>query len=197
MIPSMAAHVTMRPRTLPMFLRHLLAIAILPFTVTVLVPWWIARDRELDLVPDTPLGFLIQLAGFMFLAVGFVLFVASLRQFIVQGRGTLAPWDPPRNLVVQGPYRYVRNPMISGVLFVVSGEAMILRSWPHALWAVIFWAANMVFIPFFEEPQLRDRFGLSYREYCRHVRRFIPRLRPWNPAAPHPCYDSPSDGGKN
>ena len=60
--------------------------------------------------------------------VGLLLFAASLRQFAVRGKGTLAPWDPPKHLVVEGPYRYVRNPMISGVLFVLLGEALVLRS---------------------------------------------------------------------
>jgi uncharacterized protein YndB with AHSA1/START domain len=117
--------------------------------------------------------------GVAALTAGLVLFATSLRRFAVHGMGTLAPWDPPRRLVVQGPYRYVRNPMISGVNFVVFGEALVLRSAPHALWASVFLLANMIWIPLVEEPQLAARFGADYREYCRHVRRFLPRLRPW------------------
>jgi protein-S-isoprenylcysteine O-methyltransferase Ste14 len=166
-----------------MFLRNLLAIAILPFTVTVVIPWWLTRYRQIQLVPGSALGVAIQLAGVVALAIGVTLFVASLRQFIVRGRGTLAPWDPPRHLVVEGPYKYVRNPMISGVLFIVFGEAMILRSWPHTQWAIAFLAINMAYIPVIEEPELLNRFGQPYAEYRRHVRRFLPRLRPWNPPA--------------
>jgi protein-S-isoprenylcysteine O-methyltransferase Ste14 len=73
--------------------------------------------------------------------------------------------------------------MISGVLFVLVAQALWLRSWSHAQWAGAFLAANAVFIPLVEEPQLRARFGDAYREYCRHVPRIVPRLRPW--VAPH------------
>jgi protein-S-isoprenylcysteine O-methyltransferase Ste14 len=163
-------------------IRHLLAIAILPFTVAVLVPIWIARRRGVVLrLGDSPAELALQLAGAASLCVGLVLFAASLRRFATEGHGTLAPWDPPRALVVRGPYRYVRNPMISGVIFVLFGEALVLLSPPHAVWASAFLVLNLVYIPLFEEPQLDHRFGDPYREYCRHVRRFLPRLRPWNP----------------
>jgi protein-S-isoprenylcysteine O-methyltransferase Ste14 len=163
-----------------MFMRHLLSIALLPLTVTMLVPWWLAsRAGTLLRAGDTAVERLVQIAGLVALGVGLALFAASLRQFVVRGRGTLAPWDPPKHLVVEGPYRYVRNPMISGVVFILFGEAMILLSWPHAQWALIFLAINLVYIPLLEEPPLETRFGDAYREYCRHVRRILPRLRPW------------------
>jgi len=163
--------------------RHLLSIAILPFTVTVVIPIWLARRNQVHftmgtIVPEVGL----QLLGAASLGVGLVLFAASLRQFAVRGKGTLAPWDPPRHLVVEGPYRYVRNPMISGVVFLLVGEALLLRSWPHGQWALLFLAINLVFIPLVEEPQLERRFGASYREYRQHVGRLLPRLRPWQPA---------------
>ncbi|MFI5182692.1 MAG: methyltransferase family protein, partial [Thermoanaerobaculia bacterium] len=60
--------------------------------------------------------------------IGLVLFVSSLHHFATRGRGTLAPWDPPRNLVVTGPYRFVRNPMISGIIFILFSEASLLQS---------------------------------------------------------------------
>ena len=78
---------------------------------------------------------LVQVAGTGLLAIGLVLFSASLYYFWSRGRGTLAPWDPPRRFVIDGPYRFVRNPMISGVIFVLLGEAAGLRSRPHAVWA--------------------------------------------------------------
>jgi len=163
-----------------MLFRHILAIAILPFTVTVLVPWWIAARSGIFPTLSASAGALIlQAAGVVVLMVGLLLFFSSLRRFAAEGLGTLAPWDPPRHLVVEGPYRFVRNPMISGVLFVLAGEAMILRSRPHAFWAVAFLGINMVYIPLFEEPLLRLRFGDAYREYCRHVPRVFPRLTPW------------------
>ena len=161
-------------------LRHLLAIAILPFTVTVLVPVWIA-DRY-GIVPSvgaTANVRILQVAGLLLLALGLLLFVSSLWQFAARGRGTLAPWDPPRRLVIRGPYRHVRHPMISGVVCVLVGEAMVLGSRPHALWALVFLGINLVYIPALEEPLLRQRFGEAYREYSRHVPGIVPRLRPW------------------
>ena len=96
-------------------------------------------------------------------------------------RGTLAPWDPPRRFVVSGPYRFVRNPMISGVVFVLLAEACIMRSRPHAEWAGLFLAINAIYIPLFEEPMLSARFGEPYARYRRAVRRFLPRSRAWDP----------------
>jgi len=166
-----------------LWLRHLLAIALLPFTATVIIPLWIARRYAVALPPDLSLASLpVQAVGLGVLAVGGVLFVSSVRRFQVDGRGTLAPWDPPRQMVVRGPYRYVRNPMISGVIFILFGEALLLCSVPHATWAALFLLTNLVYIPLLEEPQLRGRFGPSYVEYCRHVPRFVPRPRPWTGA---------------
>ena len=168
-------------------LRHLLPIAALPFVVTVVVPFWIARANAINPalgVNATELA--LQIMGVGLLAIGLLLFATSLRRFATEGNGTLAPWDPPRSLVVRGPYRYVRNPMISGVVFVLFGEALILRSGPHAQWATIFLLLNAVQIPFFEEPQLRRRFGAAYAEYSQNVPRLIPRVRPWTPTSEAP-----------
>lgn len=162
--------------------RHLLAVAVLPFSVAVLIPLWLARTNDISPVIGTDATeVVLQIAGVLVLAVGLILFSASLRNFATVGEGTLAPWDPPRRLVVRGPYRYVRNPMISGVVLVLFGEALVLLSRPHFGWALIFLAVNFVYIPLLEEPGLRHRFGDSYVEYCRHVPRLIPRLRPWEP----------------
>ncbi len=162
-------------------LRHLLAVLTLPVTVAVVVPVWIARRYAVDAVlPDGVKAWTAVVAGALLLTAGVALFVASLRHFASEGRGTLAPWDPPRTLVVRGPYRYVRNPMISGVWFMLAGTALCLRSVPHAAWAAMFAATNLTFIPLLEEPQLEQRFGESYRTYREHVPRFVPLVRPWS-----------------
>ncbi|HKO56261.1 MAG TPA: isoprenylcysteine carboxylmethyltransferase family protein [Thermoanaerobaculia bacterium] len=164
-----------------MFIRHLLSFLALPFVVGVVVPIWIARRNGIEVAwPGWPMLF----AGIVVLGVGVLLFAASLWEFVTRGRGTLAPWDPPRSLVVHGPYRYVRNPMISGLLFVLAAEAILLRSSPHAGWFLTFLVINAIYIPLMEEPMLADRFGDSYREYCRNVPRVIPRLTPW-PSSSH------------
>jgi protein-S-isoprenylcysteine O-methyltransferase Ste14 len=164
------------------WLRHLLAVALLPFTVAVLVPLWIARRSGVVAALGASAGAVaVQVLGLAALALGLVLFAASLRRFAGEGDGTLAPWDPPRRLVVSGPYRHVRNPMISGVVFVLVGESLLLLSPALGAWAAVFLALNLAYIPLVEEPQLRRRFGESYDEYCRHVPRVLPRLRPWSP----------------
>lgn len=165
-----------------MIARHLLSIAILPFTVTVLVPLWIARNNGVWWrSPSGVMEILSVLAGILLLGLGLTLFVASLRRFATEGEGTLAPWDPPRKFVVTGPYRYVRNPMISGVILILLSEAALLRSTPQLWWALIFFAGNLIQIPLMEEPLLRMKFGAPYEEYCRHVGRLIPRVTPWTP----------------
>jgi protein-S-isoprenylcysteine O-methyltransferase Ste14 len=169
-----------------MVIRQLAAILALPCTVAVFIPIWIARQNQITLTgPRTPMAVLAVLGGAVLLVIGLMLFFASVFYFWSRGRGTLAPWDPPRQFVVDGPYRFVRNPMISGVIFVLFAEACILRSRPHAEWAVLFAVINLIYIPLLEEPQLAARFGEPYRRYKRAVRRFLPRLRPWTPAA-HP-----------
>ena len=168
-----------------MLVRHLLSVAALPFVMAVVIPVWLARRNGISpAVATDAVALLGQLAGVLVLAVGLLLFASSLRRFATDGKGTLAPWDPPRRLVVRGPYRYVRNPMISGVIFILFGEALLLLSRPHLYWALIFLAINLVYIPLLEEPDLEMRFGEAYREYRRHVRRFLPRLTPWDPGSP-------------
>jgi len=165
-------------------IRHLLAIIVLPLMIAVLVPLWLAHYYGIALAaPRGPLDLLAQGAGVLLLAIGATLFASSLYLIATRGRGTLAPWDPPRRLVVTGPYRRVRNPMISGVLFALFGEALLLQSLPHMLLALAFLAVNGLYIPLLEEPQLEARFGDEYRRYRRHVSRFLPRLRSWNPEA--------------
>jgi protein-S-isoprenylcysteine O-methyltransferase Ste14 len=165
-----------------MIARHLLSIAILPFTVTVLVPWWLLGERNRGWIAPADAGQIaIVILGAVLLVVGLALFVASLRRFSTEGEGTLAPWDPPRKFVVSGPYRFVRNPMISGVILILLAESALLRSAPLLTRALVFLAGNAVQIPLVEEPALRRRFGASYEEYCRHVGRLVPRLSPWRP----------------
>ena len=119
--------------------------------------------------------------GVVLVAAGLSLVVRTIALLARIGRGTLAPWDPPTNLVVAGPYRYVRNPMITGVALVMLGEAAIFGSLPLLAWAALFLAGNAVWFPRVEEPALARRFGEPYRTYARNVPRWIPRRRPWEP----------------
>jgi protein-S-isoprenylcysteine O-methyltransferase Ste14 len=101
--------------------------------------------------------------------------------FRSRGGGTLAPWDPTQRLVVVGVYRHVRNPMISGVLCALLGEAALLGSLAILYWFGIFFLMNAIYMPLVEERGLEDRFGDEYVRYKQHVPRWIPRLTPWAP----------------
>ncbi|MGF7117153.1 methyltransferase family protein [Methanobacterium oryzae] len=109
-----------------------------------------------------------------------LLFVSyTNKSFLKIGKGTLAPWDPPKKLVIGGAYRHVRNPMISGVLMIVLGEALIFASIELFLLFILFFIVNHIYFVYSEEPGLIKRFGRDYIEYKKNVPRWIPRLTPW------------------
>ena len=165
---------------MPMLLRHLLSIALLPFVVVVLVPrWLLEREPLAGGVPPPALLVGGRVLGTLVFAVGFALFFWCVLLFARVGRGTLAPWDPTRRLVVAGPYRHVRNPMISGVATMLAGEALFFASGRLALWLLIFLAFNHAFFLVVEEPGLESRFGDDYRRYRAAVPRWLPRRRGW------------------
>src|SRR5688572_604913 len=116
------------------------------------------------------------------IGLGLFLMYRTISLFATAGRGTLAPWDPTRRLVVRGPYRHVRNPMISGVLALLLGETALLGSLPLLGWTTAFVVVNAIYLPLFEEPGLVRRFGADYEAYRANVPRWVPRLRPWEPA---------------
>jgi protein-S-isoprenylcysteine O-methyltransferase Ste14 len=118
------------------------------------------------------------ITGAILFGVGAWLAVWTWTLFVTQGRGTLAPWDPPTRLVVRGPYRHVRNPMITGVALILAGEAVFFRSWGIAIELGIFVIANAIWFPLVEEPGLRERFGPEYEEYRQRVPRWLPKVRP-------------------
>jgi protein-S-isoprenylcysteine O-methyltransferase Ste14 len=162
-----------------MFLRHVLSIALLPFLVVVIVPWALLGGSDEARPADHSLFRLRTFAGGILFVWGFVFFAWCVRLFARVGRGTLAPWDPTRHLVVAGPYRYVRNPMISGVALMLLGEAAFWGSRAVGMWAASFLAINHLYFVLSEEPGLERRFGQEYRTYKAEVPRWIPRLRPW------------------
>jgi protein-S-isoprenylcysteine O-methyltransferase Ste14 len=164
-------------------LRHLFSILLLPFTVVVLVPATLLRTDAAAALAWTPpvpeLAWAIRAGGTLLFLGGFTLFAWCVALFGRVGLGTLAPWDPTRRLVAVGPYRYVRNPMISGVAAMLAGEALLWRSGVLALWLCAFVLINHVYFLLSEEPGLERRFGEPYREYRAHVPRWLPRARAW------------------
>jgi protein-S-isoprenylcysteine O-methyltransferase Ste14 len=163
--------------------KHLRAILLLPFVVTVGVPvtiLWLTGLDTLglwDSAPATRVG--LPVLGSILICVGLVLMFATIRLFVTVGKGTLAPWNPTQRLVVRGVYRHVRNPMIAGVFFVLLGEAVMAASLPLAGWFISFVVGNALYIPLAEEPGLLKRFGDDYLTYKQNVPRWVPRMRPW------------------
>lgn len=110
------------------------------------------------------------------MGVALVLWVAWV--FVGIGQGTPLPFDPPRRLVKVGPFRYVRNPMYLGGLLILLGEALLLRSWAVLLLALVAFLGLNALLLWFEEPQLKRRFGEEYLAYMEEVPRWLPRWRP-------------------
>ena len=145
-----------------MFIRALLVFLALPGVIGVLIPLWIARPwtafNVLALVP---------------LAVGFGLLLWCVREFFVEGKGTLAPWDPPRQLVSSGLYRVSRNPMYLAVSLMLVGWAIGFSSRGHLWYALLMMAIFHVRVVFFEEPYLARRHRDEWPRYRARVPRWI------------------------
>ena len=156
-------------------LRHLLAIGLLPGMVAGVVPALLVSTDEVAAWP-------LVVLGAACIGLGLALIVQTVALFATEGQGTLAPWDPTARLVVLGPYRRVRNPMISGVLCVLLGETLLFGSTSLLAWLALVFAVNAIYLPLVEEPGLRQRFGADYDAYRAAVPRWVPRLHPWQPA---------------
>ena len=149
--------------------RHALAIVLLPGTVTIVVPALLVDDADVTW---------LAIPGAALIAAGLAMWAWTVRLFAQIGKGTLAPWDPTQHLVVAGPYRLVRNPMITAVLAVLAGEALLFGSWAIAIWAAVFFIVNWAWFVGVEEPGLEERFGDEYRAYKRDVPRWLPLRSP-------------------
>jgi protein-S-isoprenylcysteine O-methyltransferase Ste14 len=155
----------------PFFRTLIVAIITLGFW-SVLVPYWVlGRGARLELRGAAVAGGLLVVAGLA------LYLTCAFWGFALRGKGTPAPFDPPTKLVVEGPYRVVRNPMYWSVACVILGEALAFRSLALAEMACAFFAFAALFVMIFEEPILRREFGAEYEAYCRRVPRWIPRFR--------------------
>ena len=154
------------------FLRTLIFTIFVPGFWTVMVPYWVVgRHAHLDLRGAGPVGSVLVVAGIA------LYLMCAFWSFALRGKGTPAPIDPPKRLVVEGPYRIVRNPMYWSVAFVMLGEALAFRSLSLAEIGGAFFTCTALFVVAYEEPLLRHKFGAQYEEYCRRVPRWIPRFR--------------------
>jgi protein-S-isoprenylcysteine O-methyltransferase Ste14 len=154
-------------------LRSLFFTIVVPGTVTVLIPYLILSRRPSTLQSWTPL----HAVSVLIMAIGAAILFWCIWDFAAKGRGTLAPVDPPKELVVTGLYRYVRNPMYLGVLLILLGEVAFFRSLALLQYTAIWFIIVNLFVLLYEEPALSGRFGDSYDRYRRTVNRWLPTRR--------------------
>ncbi len=152
-----------------LLLKNLLFTITVPGTVGVALPLWIA-GRPVS-APTLGLG---PIVGLLLLVCAGVGYFWCLWEFAVTGRGTPAPVDPPKHLVVRGPYRIVRNPMYVSVALAVLGWAAYLHSARLLAYALVAVLCFHLFVVVVEEPTLQRKFGDAYEQYRRTVRRWIP-----------------------
>lgn len=154
-----------------------LFLVLAPGTVAILVPWLITRWRP----GSAPAGLDdIRVAGFALAVVGGVVLLDAFGRFAWIGRGSPAPVLPTETLVVSGLYRHVRNPMYVAVMAAVAGQALFFWRVELLWYLLLLYPLFDSFVRLYEEPTLRARYGSEYGRYCRHVRRWIPRLKPWD-----------------
>ena len=151
--------------------RSLLFLIVAPGTVAGYIPLVFLRRG-----PQIETGVFAYLA-FPLWAIGMSILLWSFWNFLVQGHGTPAPIDPPKELVAVGFYRYVRNPMYVGVLAAIIGHFLWFGYWNLLIYAAIVFVAFHAFVTYYEEPTLKRKFGAAYEDYLRKVPRWIPRVR--------------------
>ena len=137
--------------------------------------WFAAAVRPLDRRLGLSLPAFLVPAGALLAVAGGTLMLACVVVFVCVGRGTPAPFDPPREFVATGPYRVVRNPMFVGALTTLVGAGLALRSPSIAALTLVFFIAAHLFVTLHEEPSLERRFGKSYLAYKASVGRWLPR----------------------
>ena len=138
---------------------------------------WVALSlRRYDSLYSLQLPEWTRMLAVPVMLAGSVICVACIATFVVIGRGTPAPFDPPRQFVAVGPYRCVRNPMYIGGAFLLAGFALYLRSGAALIFCLPWLLLAHVFVLAYEEPTLRTKFGAAYETYCRTVPRWIPRF---------------------
>ncbi|HEY3028137.1 MAG TPA: isoprenylcysteine carboxylmethyltransferase family protein [Pyrinomonadaceae bacterium] len=155
-----------------LLLRSIFFTFLLPGTVAVLIPYWLISSRSHG--SSYPR---LRYVGIPLIVIGAAGLLWCIWDFFSAGRGTLAPIDPPKHLVVGGLYRYVRNPMYVSVVTILLGEGIFFMSAPVLIEAVVFVVLANLFVACYEEPVLRRQFGESYDKYSQKVGRWIPRYR--------------------
>lgn len=149
-------------------------LVVAPGTVCGLMPWLITGSRR----PDNSVSW-VDALGWLLILAGVAVLVHAFVAFAWHGLGTPAPAAPTERLVVQGAYRYVRNPMYVAVAALVLGQVLLFASWGLFAYLVIICIAQDAFVRSYEEPTLREVYGPAYDEFCQNVPRWLPRMIPW------------------
>jgi len=152
-------------------LRSLLFLILAPGMVAGYIPLVLLRRG-----PQIETGFLAYLA-FPLWIIGGAILLWSFWNFLVEGHGTPAPIDPPKELVAVGFYRYVRNPMYVAILAILMGHFLWFGYWNLLTYAIVVFIGFNTFVAYYEEPTLKRKFGASYEDYLKRVPRWIPRFR--------------------
>jgi protein-S-isoprenylcysteine O-methyltransferase Ste14 len=152
-----------------MFIRALFAFLVLPVVAAGVIPWILLASEDGRGAGWGP--------GAAVMLIGLVVLLWCVRDFYVRGKGTLAPWDPPKQLVVVGLYRLSRNPMYIGVLLLVLGWSLRFASPSIAVYALVLAVGFHLRVVIYEEPTLDRLFGEDWRRYRAAVPRWLPRLQ--------------------
>ncbi len=153
-------------------LKTLLFTVVVPGTVTVLLPYWFLSSEPT--VFTTQLG-VVRYLGVLPMLLGASIYLWCAWDFAATGKGTPAPIDPPKRLIVRGLYRWVRNPMYVGVLLILLGEALFFASPTLVAYSAALFGIFHIFVILYEEPTLRGKFGDPYQLYRNSVPRWVPR----------------------
>lgn len=154
-----------------LWLKIFLFTLVAPGTVTVILPYVLLRNARVEFAAHA--GQWFGLAPLLF---GFGIYLWCTKDFAVKGRGTPAPIDAPKQLVVNGLYRFVRNPMYVGILLLLLGEIVLFATTTLLFYAAVVFLGFHLFVLLYEEPTLRRLFGAEYVQYCTRVPRWLPRF---------------------
>ncbi len=159
-------------------LKTMIFTVLVPGTVAVLIPYRIVSSAGArGTIAIGGLPYFVHYFGLAVIPIGALIYLWCAWDFTFAGKGTPAPIDPPKQLVVRGLYRYVRNPMYVGVLSLILGQAIWFESVHLIAYAGLAFLLMHAFVLFYEEPALKRKFGESYERYCETVPRWIPRVK--------------------
>ena len=154
---------------LTLLVRSILSTVLIPGTVIFLIPSLVIAESGNSGPHELSI---ISVAALIFGSLQLILLILSIRSFAVLGKGTLSPADPPKDLVLKGPYRFTRNPMYMAAVLILLSEAIFFESIYLLIYLFIVGLVFHLFVVFYEEPKLKAVFGKSYSDYCKSVPRW-------------------------